>query len=177
MNLEKLNIEINEFSQKIKDVTIVVETNNNILITKLTGIIDTYNSTPLGSVLTKEFDMDYQTFVYDLGGISYMSSTGVGLFTSLLKDSRNKNKKIFISNLQQKVKEVYELLGFSNFFDIIDNINEISIERKHLFPVSLKCPQCSVSLKVPRPCRFSCKSCKHIFIINELGKLEIDRSQ
>ena len=88
-----------------------------------------------------------------------------------------KNKKIFISNLQQKVKEVYELLGFSNFFDIIDNLNEISVERKHLFPVSLKCPQCSVSLKAPRPGRFSCKLCKHIFIIDELGKLEIDRSQ
>ena len=177
MNLEKLNIEINEFSQKIKDVSITVEINNNILITKLTGIIDTYNSTPLGNILSKEFELDYQTFVYDLGGISYMSSTGVGLFTCLLKESRNKNKKIFISNLQQKVKEVYELLGFSNFFDIIDNLNEISVERKHLFPVSLKCPQCSVSLKAPRPGRFSCKLCKHIFRIDELGKLEIDRSQ
>lgn len=176
MNLEELNNNIKEFSLKVKDISIIIEVNNNILITKLTGIIDTYNSSMLGNLLTKEFDLDYEIFVYDLAGISYISSTGIGVFTNLLKESKNKNKKIFILKMQQKVKEVCELLGFSNFFDIINDLNEINIKKEHLFPVSLKCPNCNVSLKVPRSGKFLCKSCKHSFIVDDAGKLEINRS-
>lgn len=172
MTIEEINLLIKDFSDKIKDVTVAVEIKNGIFITKLVGIIDTYNSSPLGSLLTKEFDMEYSVFVYDLSGISYMSSTGVGLFTILLKESAKHNKKVFILNLQQKVKEVYDLLGFSQFFDIIEDLSEINLNKVHKFPVTLKCPSCSVSLKVPRPGRFSCKSCKHIIIVNENANLE-----
>lgn len=176
MTTEELNILISDFKSRVKDVSITADIKDGIFIYKLTGSIDTFNSLPLGKVLASAFDLQFEKFVFDLSGINYMSSTGVGLFTSLLKECCNKNKKMFLMAIQPKVLEVYDLLGFSQFFDIISDLDEMNKSRKHLFPVELKCPQCSVSLKVPRPGRFACKSCKHIFIVNDVAILE-DRGE
>jgi len=132
MTIDEINLSILEFSQNIHDVSVLVEENKEILILKLSGTIDTYNSIPLEKLLTSYLDSKYEITIYDLNGVSYMSSTGIGLFTVLLKECKRLKKKMFIMNLQPKVKEVYELLGFLQFFDIIDDISQINTSKSNI---------------------------------------------
>jgi len=54
--------------------------------------------------------------VLAMADLCYVSSTGIGVLTTILVNSRKKNLKLILENMQPKVKSVMDLLGFSSFF-------------------------------------------------------------
>lgn len=169
MTLTEIEIQLKSLSESKREITLSIEDRSNgIYIIHAKGIIDTYNSTEVGKNIEKALELeDIKHLVIDFSGISYMSSTGIGLFTSLLKTCKNKDVHLSLLNIQPKIKEVIDLLGFSVFFNIISNIDDIKTLTPSLFPLVTKCPHCSVSVKLPRTGRFQCKSCKGIITVNE----------
>ncbi len=81
--------------------------------------------------------------------------------------------------IQPKVYEVFQLLGFSQFFNIKENLEEAvaffaakSEEGKGtVFPKIFKCPICSKKLKASKAGRFRCSECKTILAIDNAGQV------
>jgi len=61
-----------------------------------------------------------KNLLVDLREISYISSTGVGVLSSLLVQATKRNIIFKLKNIQPKVKVVFELLGLLSFFDEIE---------------------------------------------------------
>jgi len=177
MNLISINIQLEEFEKLNNDVRIRLQSHNNITYEAIImGNIDTYNSEHARKQLELCMQADdLKNIVCNLESVNYVSSTGVGLFTTILKQCQEKKIKIYLMGMQPKISNVFELLGFNQFFDIIDTVGEINkkVETKSIFPIVLKCPGCGSGLKVSRPGRFRCNNCKKGISVNENAKIEL----
>ena len=149
------------------------------LIIHLTGYIDTYNSSYFQKRVQKVIEAGYNRLVFECEGLNYVSSTGVGSFTSFLKALKAKGGDLVLLGIQPKVYEVFQLLGFSQFFNIKDTLENAVIFFKKgssnddgsIFPKVFACPICSKKLKALKPGRFRCSECKTILAIDNTGQV------
>ncbi len=149
---------------------------SGILVITSTGELYTYNSTQfqrnIEEIINKK---EYNKIIFNCDGLSYVSSTGIGAFTSLMKACGLAGIEMALSNIRPRVYEVFALLGFTNFFRIFDDENyaleHFSNGLKPLFPKILHCPSCSSKLKVTKSGRFRCVNCKSIVVIDSKGSI------
>lgn len=158
-----------------------VEDVDRCLILNLSGYIDTYNSSYFQKRVQKVIDTGFIRLIFSCANLNYVSSTGIGSFTSFLKNVKPKGGDIVLHEIQPKVYEVFQLLGFSQFFNINDDLEEsIDLFRESSdegvsasFPDVLTCPICSKKLKAVKPGRFRCSECKTILDVDKNGKVSL----
>jgi len=121
---------------------------NSILI-YLSGYIDTYNSLFFQKRIAKIIDSGYINIIFNCASLNYVSSTGIGSFTAFLKMLKPKGGDIVLLEIQPKVYEVFQLLGFSQFFNIKDSIDDAihffkqeTVVDNTVFPKIFGCPVC-----------------------------------
>ncbi|MEW5814314.1 MAG: STAS domain-containing protein [Spirochaetota bacterium] len=156
-----------------------VDTVEGCLVLYLTGYIDTYNSNFFQKRVSKAIESSYTRLIFNCGGLNYVSSTGIGSFTAFLKAVKPRGGDLVLLEIQPKVYEVFQLLGFSQFFNIKDNLDEAvdffvkggQTGSTNLFPKIFKCPICSKKLKATKAGRFRCSECKTILAIDNSGQV------
>ena len=149
------------------------------LILHLAGYVDTYNSNYFQKRVQKAIEAGFIKMIFHCGGLNYVSSTGIGSFTAFLKAVKPRGGDLVLLGIQPKVYEVFQLLGFSQFFNIKDTIEDsIGFFRKGaskevvlVFPKIFSCPICSKKLKALKPGRFRCSECKTILAIDSAGQV------
>ncbi|MDR2344322.1 MAG: anti-sigma factor antagonist [Spirochaetaceae bacterium] len=146
----------------------------------LTGYIDTYNSNGFQKRIQKAIDSGYKRLIFNCASLNYVSSTGIGSFTAFLKTLRSIGGDLVLLDVQPKVYEVFQLLGFSQFFNIRDNQDDAEnyfrgggshVETNTVFPQNFNCPICSKRLKAVKAGRFRCSGCKTILAVDETGNV------
>ncbi|AEJ18400.1 STAS domain-containing protein [Gracilinema caldarium] len=158
--------------QKVNEV-------DGCLVLYLTGYIDTYNSNYFQKRVAKAIEAGFIRLIFQCGGLNYVSSTGIGSFTAFLKSVKPRGGDLVLLEIQPKVFEVFQLLGFSQFFNIKDNLEESidffrsgsPTEKTSVFPKIFSCPICSKKLKAVKPGRFRCSECKTILAIDNAGQV------
>ncbi len=149
------------------------------LVLYLTGYIDTYNSNYFQKRVSKAVESGFIRLIFQCGGLNYVSSTGIGSFTAFLKAVKPRGGDLVLLEIQPKVYEVFQLLGFSQFFNIKDNLDDSinffrtggPAEKANVFPKIFSCPICSKKLKAVKPGRFRCSECKTILAIDNAGQV------
>ena len=156
---------------KIEDVL-------NCLNIILNGYVDTYNSSFFQKRIAKVVEAGYVNLIFNCAALNYVSSTGIGSFTAFLKMVKPKGGDIVLLEIQPKVYEVFQLLGFSQFFNIKNSTEEAITHLKSdapvtssVFPKVFACPVCSKRLKASRSGRFRCSECKSILAIDGQGQV------
>ena len=151
------------------------------LILELEGYIDTYNSGFFQKRIQKALEAGFVRLIFNCSGLNYVSSTGIGSFTTFLQTAKVKGGDVVLLSLQPKVFEVFQLLGFSQFFPIKDDLEEsiayfrmsIGGEEAVSFPKIFPCPVCTKNLKAAKPGRFRCSECKTILTIDNMGVVSL----
>lgn len=151
----------------------------NAVLVILNGYIDTYNSVYLQKQVNKIVGAGLVNIIFNCSNLNYVSSTGIGSFTAFLKLVKPKNGDIVLLNIQPKVYEVFQLLGFIQFFNIKETIEDAIMHFKQdhtpgttsVFPKVFSCPVCSRKLKASRNGRFKCSDCKAILAIDTSGNV------
>ena len=150
--------------------------NENIrLLFSLNGYIDTYNSTSFQKRINRAIEAGFTQLIFNCAELNYVSSTGIGVFTSLLKSVKIRGGDIVLLYVSTKVSEVFQLLGFSQFFNIKEsmeealnffkqdaNLNTAPDTFEKIFP----CPVCAKKLRAVKPGRFRCSACKSIISVD-----------
>lgn len=150
----------------------------NCLTIYLIGYIDTYNSSFFQKRIARVVEAGYVNLIFNCASLNYVSSTGIGSFTAFLKMVKPKGGDVVLLEIQPKVYEVFQLLGFSQFFNIKDSMgdavnffkNGAQVEES-VFPKIFSCPVCSKRLKATRSGRFRCSECKSILAIDQQGSV------
>lgn len=155
-----------------------VEGVENGILVMLNGYIDTYNSVYFQKQVNKIVSVGFVRIIFNCANLNYVSSTGIGSFTAFLKLVKPKNGDIVLLNIQPKVYEVFQLLGFSQFFNIKETIEDAvgffsaeSAPGVSIFPKVFACPVCSRKLKAAKSGRFRCSDCKAILAIDQAGNV------
>ena len=156
-----------------------VETVDNCIILYLNGYIDTYNSAVFQKKVSKVVEAGYVNLIFNCTSLNYVSSTGIGALTSFQKMVKPKGGDIVLFEIQSKVYEVFQLLGFSQFFNIRQTQEEAIaffseepiLEQETIFPKIFACPVCAKKLKATKAGRFRCSECKSILAIDNQGQV------
>ena len=157
-----------------KDDSILIDLKSlgDILLVKLTGYIDTYNSNYFTNQMNKILESEVYKIIFDCSGVSYVSSTGIGSFIFVLKTVKSHGGEIVLLKVVPEVYEVFSLLGFSQFFKIVDTLEDaitfLNTETKSDFAevYESQCPTCKKRLIIRKPGRFRCPGCKSIITVN-----------
>lgn len=147
----------------------------------LNGYIDTYNSSFFQKQVTKVIEAGYINLIFNCSSLNYVSSTGIGSFTVFLKIVKPKNGDVVLLEIQPKVYEVFQLLGFSQFFNIKNSTEEAvaffnaggTTENTSMFPLIIACPVCNKKLRATKAGRFRCSGCRSILAINDGGEVTL----
>ena len=94
-----------------------IESKDGATIVRVEGRIDTASSVQA----EKDFSVLYETedneIVFDCTDLEYISSSGLRLFLSILKLSRSEGKHVFFSKMNDYLKEVFTMTGFTSLFE------------------------------------------------------------
>ena len=152
---------------------------SSCLTISLNGYIDTYNSASFQKRILKAISSGFLRIIFDCNSLNYVSSTGIGSFTTFLKMVTPRGGDIIMLNVQPKISEVFQILGFSQFFNLKHNLEDAlnffkggkNKIQSHVFPKIFGCPICSSKLKAVKAGRFRCSQCKTILLVDNSGQV------
>ena len=143
------------------------------------GLIDTYNSDFFRNQAVKVVKAGYKNIIIDSSATTFMSSTGIGAYTALLKTIRDHDGTLTIYGMPTKIYEVFQLLGFSSFFRFCATkedalaMQDVNTDLPAVFPIKITCPVCSHRLKATKTGRFRCPFCRIILAVDESGDVHL----
>lgn len=140
------------------------------LVFYLNGYMDTYNTSSARARFEKAIEAGFIHLIFDCRQLNWISSTAIGLFVQTMKNLRLQGGNLVLLNIQPKVFELFQLLGFSQFFRVSDTLSDaidaFDSKPKTSFPLVFKCPICNRKLKASKTGSFLCSECKTILVVN-----------
>ena len=87
------------------------------LVIELTGRLDTITSTELADAVAKEIITE-NLIIIDFKNLEYISSAGLRVLLALKKQFSEENKEFEIHNINDVIKEVFNVTGFINILTV-----------------------------------------------------------
>lgn len=169
MSLENYFNDINSTKDAKCNLSKISDT---IYLVKISGSIDTYNSNFFHSGISQLLEKEnFQKLIFDCDALHYVSSTGVGIFIDTYLKCMRSKKEFFVLNIQDRVREVFKLLGFDSQLRFISSIDETNEVVEMIFPKQVECPSCDKKLKVLKSGSFKCPVCKSIVRVDKKGDI------
>ncbi|RZK17061.1 MAG: anti-sigma factor antagonist [Hymenobacter sp.] len=90
----------------------------------LDGELDASSAVVLDAELNKPEIVNYKKVLIDCQRLSYISSAGLGVFISHLQRLQDSDVKLVFFNMQEKVFNVFEILGLDSLMNIVPTEQE-----------------------------------------------------
>lgn len=90
----------------------------------LDGELDASSSVTLDTELNKDDILSNRKVLIDCQRLNYISSAGLGVFISHLQRFQDANVKLVFFNMQDKVHNVFEILGLDSLMTIVPSATE-----------------------------------------------------
>jgi anti-anti-sigma factor len=99
-------------------IEVIAATDKNGISLGVNGYIDSGNSSDFSDIASMALEMAYGNgqLVFELSGLSYISSTGIGALTSLLPTAAAHSVQVCLHGASPSIKKVFDSLGFVSFF-------------------------------------------------------------
>ena len=99
----------------------------DIPVMKLDGEIVFENSNELKEAAKDKLkEAGYKNLIMDFKEVSFVDSSGIGFILSLFKFLREEKGELVIANVNNKIKQSFEITKISQIIEIFDNVNEAS---------------------------------------------------
>jgi anti-anti-sigma factor len=97
---------------------IMQEKQNEIIILELKGRLDTLSSTELEKKLSDLIAENEHKLVLDFSQLDFISSSGLRVLLAAGKQLKNAHGKMVLCALNDHVKEVFDVAGFTMLFSL-----------------------------------------------------------
>jgi anti-sigma B factor antagonist len=91
---------------------------NNIHVVNLKGHLDAHTAGDLERVLQTLADEKKYKVIVNFKDLSFICSAGLGVFMAYIEDFRKSQGDIKLSNMSNKIYNVFDLIGLPLLFDI-----------------------------------------------------------
>ena len=92
----------------------------NVTVLSLSGRLDAYSATEVEKKLDSLIEAGQACLAIDLEKLEYISSSGLRVFLATLKKTRKQQGDIKLACMKPFIKEVFDIAGFSQLFNIFD---------------------------------------------------------
>jgi len=99
------------------------------IIIKMNGVLGPVNTGDFTERLMDFFYGDWKEIpiILDLSELLYISSSGIGAMTTLRMQADHKKSPLFLVGMNEKVRKVSDILGFTGFFQLADSIEDVAL--------------------------------------------------
>ena len=105
-------------------MTVQISMNGEVGIVRISGKLDTQSFPEAQSHLTRLVEEGTQKILIDLEGLVYISSAGLRVLLSTAKLLEKDGGELRICSLNDFVREVFEISGFSTIFQVFAGESE-----------------------------------------------------
>ncbi|GIK61498.1 MAG: STAS domain-containing protein [Ignavibacteriota bacterium] len=106
-----------DFSSSIRE-------SGGVSIINLKGFLDAHTAPTLENNFTQLINENKFKIVVNFEELSYISSAGLGVFMAFIENVRDNNGDIKLTNMSDKVFNIFDLLGFPLLYEIYKNEQE-----------------------------------------------------
>ncbi|MCM3570987.1 anti-sigma factor antagonist [Neobacillus mesonae] len=100
------------------NIKIDSQQNNEEILVHVAGEIDVYTAPRLKEELVPLVGGENKKLTVSLKDVSYMDSTGLGLFIGLFKQLKQNDGELKLIDLSDRLKRLFEITGISNIIHI-----------------------------------------------------------
>lgn len=100
------------------NLQIDIEEQKNKTIVSLGGELDIYTAPSLKEKLLELISEEGHTLEVDLENVSYMDSTGIGVFINVFKNATATKSHLRLINLTDRVSRLFEITGLDELIEI-----------------------------------------------------------
>jgi len=90
----------------------------------LNGFLDAHTAPVLEDIFSSLVEQNKFKLVVNLKDLTYISSAGLGVFMAFIEKMRENNGDIKLTSMNEKVFNIFDLLGFPLLYEIYDNEND-----------------------------------------------------
>lgn len=90
-------------------------------VLELCGELDAHTASQLEDSLKKLLDQKKHQIIINCEELDYIASAGLGVFMAYIEDVRSLGGDIKLTNMNSKVYNVFDLLGFPSLYDILED--------------------------------------------------------
>jgi len=101
-------------TKEIGDVTVIY----------LNGFLDAHTAPVLENTFTSLIERNKYRIVVNLKDLVYISSAGLGVFMAFIEKMRENKGDIKLTSMNEKVFNIFDLLGFPLLYEIFDDEEE-----------------------------------------------------
>jgi anti-sigma B factor antagonist len=105
-------------------MTITELVQGDVVLVSLQGRLDGNTSASLESAFAKLVEQGNGKFVFNLHGLDYVSSAGLRSLLSAAKMVKVIQGRLALARMNEQVKEVFDMSGFSSIFKLYDTEDE-----------------------------------------------------
>ena len=103
---------------------IIEEKQSGINIFKLNGRLDSNTSQGFEKKVFQAIDDGSKSLIIDFGQLEYISSAGLRVILKATKAIKREEGKMMLCDMQDYVKEVFEIAGFDSFLPIVGTMDD-----------------------------------------------------
>ena len=108
----------------MKNFSIAKRQIKQISILDISGELDAHTASQLENILKELIAAQNIKIIVNCNHLEYIASAGLGVFMAYIEDVRGLGGDIKLSNMNQRVYNVFDLLGFPTLYDILDKESE-----------------------------------------------------
>ena len=105
-------------------IEIIQTQKDSIDILTIIGRLDTNTSTQLEGDLIQLLENDRVRIVLDFSQLEFISSSGLRVLLMIAKRLKGVNGKMLLCAMQEHVKEVFDIAGFTMLFSIYESLED-----------------------------------------------------
>ncbi|HRI29717.1 MAG TPA: STAS domain-containing protein [Chitinophagales bacterium] len=94
---------------------------NGLLLLSIDGDLDASSSMLMDEVIVDALQNQQYQILINCGRLNYISSAGLGVFVSHRDSLLQQNGALVFYNMNERVYNIFELLGLHNIFNIVPN--------------------------------------------------------
>ena len=103
---------------------IIEENQSGINIFKLNGRLDSNTSQGFEKKIFQAIDDGSKNMIIDFKDLEYISSAGLRVILKATKALKREEGKMMLCDMQDYVKEVFEIAGFDSFLPIVGTMDD-----------------------------------------------------
>ena len=102
----------------MEEFNIQLKNTDGITVVHVEGFLDAHTSTDLEKCFEDLISKKDYRIVVNFDKLTYISSAGLGVFMAFIETMREHNGDIKLSNMSDKIYNIFDMLGFPVLFEI-----------------------------------------------------------
>ncbi|MBS4178606.1 anti-sigma factor antagonist [Lederbergia citrea] len=100
------------------NISIEIAEKEQELNVKLSGEIDAYTAPKVREELFSGIETPGTKMIVDLSDVSYMDSTGLGVFVGLFKELKANDGQLVLTGMTDRLHRLFDITGLADVMDI-----------------------------------------------------------